>query len=295
VRPTDDNPGVRLIFAGMMVFTYKGKEGRVVFHRGPEHKLEISVRKNCVEIFNSNTLNGGRGIGSKSHLDLRIKNKPSDGKFYKTANFDRRNDASDAKDFGWLLDLENSPYSHIKLDRTQDKFSTKLKVGHGTFYTYQHTDSKFKSVLDQGNAGNSQPVGHVAMVMAADIELADGACVSFLIGKHQVVPPLCNDAKYEIWFSNVCLNCMPSEGSYKSDFPMAFDAVHADSSQKFHLELDGPKGNPVCPPPGPCADCVRYRDRQLYLSFKDDGPFKILLTDEAPCMGGGLGFGGGFP
>lgn len=294
VKPSDANPGIRLIFMGMAIFTYKGNEGRVVFHRGADHNLRIVVRESCNEIF---SLGGGVKPVTIDEMEISVDGKSSDVSYFKDGVFKREQDVGDSKDFRWLLDLESPPFHTGKLPRKEEegKFSTKLKVGNGTFYTYQHTNSRFKC---KGGASNGMRVGHVAKVMAADIPLMQDQCASFTINKQALLPPLCRtgDIKYEIYFLNGCQHCTVS------DFDMVFDAVETGSIPPFGLELDGEKGSNDFPQ-GLCITPPKVAKRPAAKGHKPKNQKPpiinvqehIFLNDEAPCMGSGLGRGGGFP
>jgi hypothetical protein len=292
VTPGNANPGIRLIFMGMAGFTYKGTEGRVVFHRGAGHNLRIVVLESCKEIF---SIGGGVKPVQIDEMEVVVNDKDSDASFFKGGAFVREHDVGDAKDFRWLLDLENPPFHNGKLPRKEvkDKFSTKLKVGNGTFYTYQHTNSRFKC---SGGANNGMQVGHVAKVMAADIPVMPNECASFTINKQELLPMLCGSEKYEIYFINVCEHCT------KSDFDMVFDAFEPGSIQPFKLELDGPKGTNdfpqdlcITPPKAskrPASKGGKTSSQKTPIFTVQE---HIFLNDDAPCMGGGFGGGGGFP
>lgn len=318
VGPGDANPGVRLIFIGMIVFTHKDDEGRVVFHRGPHHNLRIVVLEKCKEIF---SYGGGINPAPIDKMTLRVEGKPKSVRFYRSTSTPLNRLTGDRKDFRWLLDLESSPFHHGKLPRKEapDRFSTKLELEQGTFYTYQHTYATFKAKSNCAAANckcgvvscqcNCQDVGHVASVMAADIA-ANGDEVSFKIdfkGPDEItLPPLRPNTStgltYEIYFLNGY-----QTASTLGDFHMVFDAVEANPSQTFDLELAG-RGRDVFPgdlcvnkPPYKPNKSARRGKKQ---SGKSSGKLstqslddlvEILLNDEAPCMGAGLGFGGGFP
>jgi hypothetical protein len=294
IKPGDANPGIRLIFMGMAIFTYKRDEGRVVFHRGADHNLRIVVLESCNEIF---SLGGGVKPVTIDEMEISVDGKSSDVSFFKNGAFVRERDVGDSKDFRWILDLESPPFHNGKLPRIEEagKFSTKLKVGNGTFYTYQHTNSRFKC---KGGASNGMKVGHVAKVMAADIPLMPNECASFTINKQALLPPLCRtgDIKYEIYFLNGCQHCTVS------DFDMVFDAVETGTIPPFGLELDGPKGRNDFPQ-GLCITPLKVAKRP---SSKGHEPNNmkprsitvqehIFLNDDAPCMGSGFGAGGGWP
>jgi hypothetical protein len=291
-EPRKDNLGVRLIFMGMMVFTYKDREGRVVFHRGDAHNLRIVVLENvggiCTEIF---SIGGGIKPLDIKEMEIRTKGKSSDIAYFQhTDPFDRANDKGHKKDFRWLLDLEAPPFNPGKVTRKKEakKFFTKLNVMNGTFYTYQITNSRFKT--DVGPCKELK-LGHVAMVMAADIPLSGNQCVSFVIDGREALEPLCrSDALYEVYFLNGCRKGQcPDHG----DFDMAFDAVD-NPSNRFKLTLDGAPGKTVYPS-GLCTGSPDPPSPEKILKPSLSNFVEIFLNDEAPCMGPGLGQGGGFP
>jgi hypothetical protein len=276
-----DNPGVRLVFAGMVAFTYKntgqGTEGRAVFHRGHEHhQMKVIVYKgsqpNCVEIYRN------EAVPKNAHFNIQVEDTRSDVKFFTaTTRFSRGDLQGDDKDFRWLLDLEAPPFANGK-PRTAKMFSTKLHLGRGTFYTYRHTGSTFYYI---NSRGVREKLGYVPKVMAADITLQNDECLSFKIGSKDVLTtPICRGQKYEIFFLNeYAVECPDRKNKkcYENDFGMVFDAFKHPAP--FGLELveeghdNGPTTDLCLPLPTPLS----------------------RLTDEAPCMGGGFGGGGGFP
>lgn len=272
-RPLDPNPGVRLIFTGMVIFTHKisdGSEARAVFHRATaKHHLRILVLENCRPLY---AIGGSVQPVQIREMELGVVGADSNAQFFKGSTFNRAARQGDDKDFRWLLDLEGADFHNAKFNRRQDKFSTKLKVKQGTFYTYKHTGHYFKCV---GGIHNNKPVGYVPKVVAADLSLGDSDRVFFRIDNRDVLPyPLSNRAKYEIYFFNECEQGCDSH----SDFDRSFDAVDADSSEKFTLVSIG--GGDNGPAEGLCIPVPLERAE---------------FTDEAPCMGGGFGAGGGFP
>src|SRR6476469_11184989 len=104
-----ENPTVRLIFAGMVGFTYKiigfETEGRAIFHRGDDgHKLKVIVHKgsspNCTEIYRN------EAIPKQTTFDIRVRDRSDANFFMSTTPFKREDLQGDDKDFRWLLDLE---------------------------------------------------------------------------------------------------------------------------------------------------------------------------------------------
>jgi hypothetical protein len=283
--PDDNNPGVRLIFTGMCIFTYKntssGNEARVAFHRGTaNHHLRIQVLEDCRLIYETSG-----GVPRSAHvMELGISDRDPDAAFFQSDRipFDRAQLQGDDKDFRWLIDLEGPDFHNAKFRRTERYFSTKLKVKHGTFYTYKHTGHYFEC---EGGPSPHQHLGYVPKVIAADIRL-DGGCVFLKIDGQDVLPhPLCDgSARYEIYFSNECdEDCDTTHG----DFGLVFDAVDASANEMFNLVPIG--GSDNGPADGLCHEVPYEESRRKLLT--DGTP----LTDETPCMGAGFGSGGGFP
>lgn len=279
--PTHDapgaNPGVRLIFTGMAIFTYKetndSVEGRVVFHRGTaNHILRILVLEDCRPIF---AIGGAVKPIKIKEMEIGFVDGGGSTAFYQDINidFDRANLKGNEKDFRWLLDLEGPDFHNGKFQRKTDHFRTKLNVKGGTFYTYRHTGHYFKC---DGGLHPNKEVGYVPKVMACDISTKEGDCVYFRIDGDDVLPyPLCDGAKYEIYFFN---ECEKEDCDDHGDFPMVFDAVNIDPSEKFNLVSIGGEDN------HPTEDtCIPVPLEHAH------------FTDEAPCMGSGFGGGGGFP
>ena len=263
--PDNENPGIRMLFAGMMVFTHKGRQGRVVFHTSSsDHELEIVVFERgspCIKKLTK------KGIDIPAKIELiNPHGHPDDVDFFQSGdpdNFNRK-DWHD-KDFRWLLDLEGpETYSNKDFDRTEDKgFNKKLHVRSGRFYTYRRTGSTFTT--DVGSL--LCPEFSVARFMACDIPLQDTQTFVLKVGNEQV--SMQNPARYEIYFLNTCGSCTGS------DFPMVFEAVENGEAYKFDLKLATP-GSTV-------------PTDELCLSLINRG------NDEAPCMGIGFGGGRGFP
>ncbi|HEU4509291.1 MAG TPA: hypothetical protein VFR78_13675 [Pyrinomonadaceae bacterium] len=267
--------GVKLIFTGMLIFGYKGTEARVAFHRGhtDTHKMRIIVAEKiataeeCSQIY---TIGDGHVPADIRDLEVGIKGKPSNVNFFLGDNFNREANTGDALDFRWLIDLEGPDGYRRELPKTDRKFTAKMKVKHGTFYTYQRTNATF---VGEGGPLNGKKFGHVAKVMATNIgPLNDGESVYLRINGCDVLPyPLTNRAKYEIYFFN------ERETGDDPDFDMVFDAFQIDAGEKFSL---------VRATPGKEEETT-----DLCINL----PIDKAATDEAPCMGVGFSSGKGFP
>ncbi|HEU4509290.1 MAG TPA: hypothetical protein VFR78_13670 [Pyrinomonadaceae bacterium] len=248
----------------MMIFTYKGRQARVVFHAGSDHhQLEILVfeREPCKQIFSAKE----RDIPSKIEL-TSPPGHADDVQFFSLDpdNFNRKDWHN--KDFRWLLDLEGpETFCNKDFERTEDKgFNKKLYVESGRFFTYHRTNSTFRAEV--GSLMNTE--FSVARFMACDVALAGSEIFTLKVGGTEV--EMQNPSKYEIYFLNTCDSCTDS------DFPMVFDGIKNGELYKFDLQLVN-KG-PNTPTPELC-----------YRQLVSRG------SDEAPCMGASLGAGNGFP
>jgi len=278
--PTVTNPGVRLVFRGLMMFTHNAKkECEVAFYRSdPSHHLDIRIFRTsgagkCQQIFQ--TTDEVNPVTMKT-ISVAIDGQETNAnaQFFHGIGFNRESGAGDAKDFRWLLDLESY---YGALEKNTPFFRTKAQVSHGVFYTYQRTNSKFNG---KGGPFSSagDPLTYIAKIMAADIPLTFGQSVSLMINNHPVFHPLVlkDGYKYEIHFNN---DCLTAEGKPcpDSDFHLAFGATKIAAGDRFQLEPIMEK--PDTAPQGICNS----------QDYQKEG------TDRAPCVGGGFGQGGGFP
>ena len=278
VAPSGTNRGIRVVFAGMMIFTYNERQGQVVFHRSPAHKLQIVVLPSdgCTPVdikhLPPEVVIPDTDIPEGSTIDLVIPERDySDVTFFQTGDhddFDRTR--WNKKDSRWLLDLEGpEPFDNRDFKRTDAHgFNTKLQIQSGQFYTYQRTNSTFTA--DKGALKGQ--VFHVAKVMACDIRLTNQEQLLLKING-TTFRTMRNPTKYEVYFLNVptCNPCKTSE------FPMVFDAIRDPEAYKFDLQL-----------------VYEGRDEAAKnLCVKIGGANKF--TDETPCMGAGFGAGRGFP
>lgn len=278
-KPSVDNPGIRMIFAGLMLFTYKrtgnDREGRVIFHRGSEHKLQIIVDRgspgSCTKLTTIDVSDDKRiefVIPQRNYHHVTYFQTGDQDDFDRTTWHD--------KDFRWLLDVEGpETFNNKDFNRTDNHgFDTRLHVQAGRFYTYQRTNSTFKA--DVGTLKGQ--VFKIAKVMACDLRLEDGEKALLKIDHKPIEVggrplEMENPAKYEIYFLNVpsCDPCVTSE------FPMVFHAIEDGEDFKFDLTLVDKGKNDEAPN---LCEKVGGTDR---------------FSDEAPCSGAGFGGGRGFP
>ena len=265
------NPSVRLLFWGIIAFCYNKKKGcEIAFHScSPTHKLGIRVYENCRQIFPPL---GGEIPGNVKKIEFGIIDKPMDVAFYQEpilGSFDRVRGSE--HDFRWLLDFEGDDLYKKKFSKNSGVFFKKLYVSHGTFYTYQRTQSLFDI---RGGAKEYTGI-HLARIMAADIELGQRECMALKFdGRDVLAHPLCwkQGTEYEVHFTNECYkpDGMPCTDG---DFYLNFDLIKIHPKDRFEIVL-----NKYYTEQDPHICEARYR-----------------VSDEAPCMGAGFGQTGGFP
>lgn len=279
--PNSENPGVRLIFQGLMVFCHDGKECDIgLFRDDNRHRLEIEIFENCVKIFSTTDVNNPVFIRNAS---IKIDGEGSGVSFFHQglpSDFNRI--TGHKNDFWWLLDLDAIYGKKLDKDKTFSK--TKLTVKHGVFYTYQRTNSTFRGV--GGPFSSSEDFEYIAKIMAADIVPAPGQSVSLKINGHDVFYPLkpAPDTKYEVYFNNECWT--PNGKKCKeSDFHLNFKATKLGPNEKFDLKVKVEGKDD--PPPNLCIT------REYAARITDAAGQRG--TDAAPCMGVGFGKGGGLP
>src|SRR6185503_14581388 len=174
-------------------------EAHVAFHRGhPEtHKFRIivsKVGKPCSDIYR---IEDGAQPADVRTIEVGITGKPSDANFYLGKIFNRQINFGNKLDFRWLPDLEGPDVYDQNLMNIKDKFSTRLIVKNGTFYTYQRTKATFKA---ENGTPKHRTFGHIAKLMAANIRpLNNGESVYLHINGQDVLQnnPITNSARYE--------------------------------------------------------------------------------------------------
>ena len=271
-KPDPANFTVKLIFSGMCIFGYNGKEANVAFHRGDKtkHKMAIMAFEKGTPCTNIYTVADGTQQASIGTIEVGIEGKSNDVNFFLGNDFCRAGDIGDELDFRWLIDLEGPDGFKKELKpKNHDKFSTKLFVRHGTFYTYQRTNATFKAM---GGKLDGKYFGHVAKVMAANIgPLNNGESVYLRVDGRPVVPNMTKGTtgtQYEIYFLN------DRQTGDDTDFDMVFDEL-GSFTDKFTLVRVGP----------PKEEKTKDLCQNL--------PLVTRATDEAPCMGAGFGSGNG--
>ncbi|HEY6232587.1 MAG TPA: hypothetical protein VIW64_15090 [Pyrinomonadaceae bacterium] len=273
--PETDNPGVRIIFQGLLVFCHKGKQCEIaLFRNDSKHHLEVTIFENCKQVFA--TTDDVDPIVIRT-MSIGIDGEAANVSFFHVGDpgtFDRVN--GHQNDFWWLLDLDDA-YGK-KLDKQMTAFKTKLTVSNGLFYTFQHTNSQFIGV-DGPFPHGGKSLGHMAKIMAADIPFEKDKSVTLKINGKDVFHPLKfkPGTRYEIYVSNECFDASGVTCA-DSDFDQNFEVTKLAHAERFQLKLDGAPGSDDPP-------------RHLCIS-KD---YHVDNTDAAPCVGVGFGQGDGFP
>lgn len=282
--PPDRNAFVTAIFWGLMGFCYNINHEdlpvcEVGFHPGNGHRLEIKIFKrnpNCnqPQIITPNPTD---------KIALKIIGTFSDGlDFYQTTDnpFDRlKTGGNNEFDFRWLPDLDGPDFYPENYSKNQ-RYTTRLFVSHGTFYTRVRTGSKFK-LVDAATERDLRPFGHVARFMAAAINPQESDFVRLEINNVTVKDFVRETGvTYQILFKNECNNCSfdpnhPNDETRRNDFHFNRKAVMVPAGvrTKYGLKIDGPAGE----------------------SDSDFCETGAQLTDEAPCMGTGYGQTPEFP
>lgn len=284
------NPGIRLIFQGVMAFCHRGKECEIGFlrehdERDNKHQFEIKIfeivegkanskanqkttAQKCRQIFYTTDENDSPFI---KKISLAIDGESSDVSFFHVGppnEFDRY--GGHPNDFWWVLDLDDI-YGR-KLPKNNS--ITKLTVKHGVFYTYQRTNSTFTA---KGGPYVEEDKGYMPKIIAADLRVPLGRSVTLKTDGNDLFHPLeiKSGTRYEVYFSNECWT--PEDKKCPDmDFPLNFKITKLKDNEQFKLVRT--KEGDDDPPP--------------YLCITED--YK-RGSDRAPCMGVGFGQGDGIP
>jgi hypothetical protein len=284
--PTDKFPtatNLTVLFGGLMGFSNtNGGVAQVGFQPGVgKHKLAI----NLYEI-NNDTCSKARSFSTRQvkTMELEIPNQSPNVNFFHKAGFDRNLSVDDPRDFGWVLDFEDSPMHPGRVDLIA-KFSPVLTVKHGTFYTHQLTRSRF-NLVEVGNT-SVPPISlnQVPRLIGTAIEIPQGKHAVLKINGTIVPLPQKQDVHYELQFLN---DCYESNGHHcKWDRPNDQSEVVRNDFY-MHYRMFKPKGDSK-----KCGVIVTepITAARLDMCPKTNEKFG---TDEAPCMGTGFGQTKGF-
>ena len=279
--PTTPTPpgatNLTLIFGGIMgISNTKNGVAQVGFQKGMgKHKLEIKVyRINNTGYHQIPVPNPA----SVKIMELAIPDEPANVNFFHKATFDRDITKDDAKDFGWVLDFEDSLlYPGGVAWRRRKKFRPVLKLSQGTFYTQKLTRCKF-DLIEANNVNNPllASLNELPRFVGAAVDIpAQKKAVFKFDGAVAADLPYVAGEGYEIRFMNECFepggsHCKWNEPSHthetkRNDFYMHY-LMFTHSAKKCGVIVQ-----PQCPPP------------------------LVEATDEAPCMATGFGRKTEFP
>ena len=275
-----------VFFAGLMAFSNtKNGVAEVGFHRGTgKHKLEINLYLNIAGVCHKLPSISGNDLAGVKTIELDFSpQQPAGVDFFHKDDFNR-NPTDDKRDFGWVLDFEDSYLYPDGVDFIH-KFSPVLKLNQGTLYTHQLTNSKFNLIDVQGNAVQ-QPLNQVPRLIGAAINIPAGTdAVLKLDGDVAVQLPQIPNVVYQMQFIN---DCYEDEHEHcKWTKPKDANEIVRNDFYMHYLMFT-PK-NPNTKKYGVILD------NQVTLGNLDMCPPKIAAaTDEAPCMGTGFGRTPGF-
>jgi len=254
---------------------------QVGFQKGTgKHKLDINFYEkiggsdNCYQLpsITSEELAGVKTI------ELMVQDQPANVHFFHKDNFQRDIGTDDRRDFGWVLDFEDSLLHPGGVTFTKP-FLPVLKLSQGTLYTHQLTKSTFNLIEVVSGNPVQETIYQVPRLVGAAIDIPPGkVAILKLDGKITVQLPYIANVSYEVQFMNDCYDggshCKwdkpkdPNE-KIRNDFYMHYLMFNPNSSTKKYGVILKDKIEGValdkCPPP------------------PDKG------TDEAPCMASGFG------
>ena len=291
---TNTPPGptnLTVLFTGLMGFSNTSCCGaaQVGFQKGKgKHKLRIEVYQiageSCSLRFAPISTNGVKTI------QLEIPGETPNVNYFHKDDFKRElidNDMARAKDFGWVLDFEDSLLyaDGVKMRR---KFSPILTLKQGTFYTHQLSRSKFDLVEVRDGDINTPlaPLNQVPLLVGTAINIPAGKRAVLRINDVIAAElPYAANVRYQIQFLN---HCVESNGDHcKWDYP-----EHEDEEVRndFYMHYRMFKTN--SPYAKRCGVKVVHRVEHTTLDMCPVGGKRA--TDEAPCMGMGFGLKTGF-
>jgi hypothetical protein len=282
------NPTVTLFFGGLLDVCYKklsttsGVCEIAVNPSDPKHKLILLAQSSSGQtLFDNN--DPPRAV---KDISLKVLNRPALVNFLKTGGDDLDRDNGPDGDFRWMLDLEGPDFYKENYPK-RPVFKTKMTVANGTILTTFKSEATFDRVsVLLGSAGVSpRSVGHIALVMEADIELSQNETAVLTVDGLDVPMPWAPNTTYQISYGNICVdnnaNCTFDPGSIiesrRNDFAFHRDVLDLPTFRaRYGLRLREP-GDPIAHP--------------KIAGF----PFVPWGTDKAPCMDAGFGQTDGFP
>jgi len=286
------NAPVTLIFGGLMGFFYNTDVCDIGFHPGDsKHKPEIRVWEKtatgCNQVFAVSPL-----PSQVDHMVVGInRTNPLVRFFEDNPQIELNRKTGNAKDFRWLLDLDDM---YPTPPKKKKQFNRTLRVRHGTFYTRMITNSTFYLVDVKDENNNPIPMGRMPLLMAAALQPATSEYVTVTFQKQfspqefQTVGEFNLYHKagstFEIQFLNHCKSdgCPKPEPKdpkeeNRNDFHFLRKVLDLPgSARKYGIKIDQDPGGPYPHPP-----------------ICELANLQVEVSDPAPCMGAGYGGGGG--
>jgi len=298
-----DNPDVRLLFHGLLWFTFHGidecqigihntTQGHILPHRYP-HELDVLVwtidgcrtaqmrcshdpkdrignPKNieCIQIDVNNPKAGTEGVYVFEKGDFK---KPPEDQSGNHPN-----------DWRWVLDFEQEPFYPRGIQLNPDTVNPVVSINHGLFHTLLKTSSTFE-LLPGG--GTPIPIGNVAQYLGANIYLEPNGEVKLTIrysfprpSKTVTLRKAANTC-YQIDITNDCFkggdHCRfdkpahPTDKRQRNDFYLYYDCFDVPGgSEEIELRKNGGSGSPPTLPPYVCSE---QRTKE-YIDSNNDSP-----------------------
>src|SRR6185436_9567992 len=143
-----------------------------------------------------------RDLAGVKTMELTVRDQATNVNFFHKNDFERK-PTDDPRDFGWVLDFEDSLLYPDGVTITT-RFSPVLKLNQGTLYTHQLTNSKFNLIYVPQNT-LKYVLNYVPRMIGAAIDIPSGKEVILkLDGKSAVQLPYIPGVRYEIQFMNDC-------------------------------------------------------------------------------------------
>jgi hypothetical protein len=269
-----------VLFGGIMGFSNTNRGvAQVGFQKGTgKHKLEINLYQTISGVCYKYPSIATNGVKT---MELAIPFEPDNVNFFHKDDFDR--ETGNARDFGWVLDFEDSLLHPGGVAITK-KFSPVLTLRQGTFYTHQLTNSKFDLVNVDDHNKPLASLNQVPRLVGAAIEIPAGKrAVLRVDGVVEAELPQIAGVRYELQFMNECYD----GGSHCKWLDPMHQSEKVRNDFYMHYFMFRPKTA--------ARKCgVMMRDQVTGAPLQTCPPDKMAATDEAPCMAAGFGRQTGF-
>jgi hypothetical protein len=175
--------------------------------------------------------------------------------------------------------MEGPDFHDKKLTKKPDMLWPRFYINNGLFYTHQVTKSKFG--VHRGGVLRPLVPGNVGLSLAADIFIAPGGSIDFVIDDEKtpfLTLPVRGGEKYEIAITNSCASATecghpaPSPiSTIPNDFHLYYKVVKVEAGEKFDLVNIDSSGDTSPIKLGACIGS------------------ETPVSDPAPCMSTGYG------